>query len=405
MLHALSRANLATACVAVALFAAMHLTTGRIEVDDGKGWDGAEYAAMLTEGLGQGTRVTELRPLVILLNRPAYWITGDPLRAFELMNFVYAFALALGLLALMDRYAASTWVKVYAIATLFVTIAMSRMPSYYPILIDLGAYTIVTIALLAVLASRRVVAMIACVVAALSREYAVAVAAFGVVRDLRRRTPLRTILGTYAPAFVAWAGIRVIVQYVWEGKGQLRQADWLKNNAHLWNDPFFAGLFVYFLLTVGGGIGILLAADARRAGRFLRTEPEWLAFLVPISLAGAFGGPEMWRYLACLAPALVVLLTVVSRDWSRLERVVFFGAGAVLTMFTQRPFATVTLSSYFVEWFPYYVAQHDVPAVAQVPLMPSWGWRFVTVLLACWALAAVAAPKGRAPYIAGPDLR
>jgi len=58
-----------------------------------------------------------------------------------------------------------------------------------------------------------------------------------------------------------------------------------------------------------------------------------------------------------------------------------------------------------VDWFPYYVAQHDVPAVAQVPLMPQWGWRFVTVPLACWALAAVAAPKGRAPYIAGPDLR
>jgi hypothetical protein len=396
MFHArrpVSRSHLAIACAALALFGAMHLTTGRIQVDDGKGWDGAEYAAMLTEGLGHGTRVTELRPVVILLNRPMYWITGDPVRAFDLMNFAYAFALALGLLALMDRYGASIWVKGYAIATLSVTIAMSRMPSYYPILIDLGAYTIVTIALLAVLGSRRLVAMIACVAAALTREYAIAVAAFGVVRDLRRRVPLRAIVWTYAPAFVAWAGIRLIVQFIWEGKGPLRQADWLKNNAHLWNDPFFAALFVYFLLTVCGGLGILLAGDARRAGRFLRSEPEWLAFLVPISLAGAFGGPEMWRYLACLAPALVVMLAVVSREWSGVQRVVFFGAGAVLTMFTQRPFATVTLASYFADWFPYYVAQHDVPAVAQVPLMPQWGWRLVAVALASWALAAVAAPK------------
>jgi hypothetical protein len=88
-----------------------------------------------------------------------------------------------------------------------------------------------------------------------------------------------------------------------------------------------------------------------------------------------------------------VLLGVVWRVWWGVLGVVFFGAGAVLTMFTQRPFATVTLASYFADWFPYYVAQHDVPAVAQVPLMPQWGWRLVAVALASWALAAVAAPK------------
>ena len=58
------------ALTAVALFAGLHATTGRIETNGGVGYDGVDYMRMLAGELDDGTPVTELRPLIVLLNRP-----------------------------------------------------------------------------------------------------------------------------------------------------------------------------------------------------------------------------------------------------------------------------------------------------------------------------------------------
>ena len=51
--------------------------------------------------------------------------------------------------------------------------------------------------------------------------------------------------------------------------------------------------FGHFLLTIAGGVSLVLAAQPQRCWRVIREEPEWLGFAVPIILVTALVGIDM----------------------------------------------------------------------------------------------------------------
>jgi hypothetical protein len=197
--------------LAVLLFFVLHRTAGRMPIGGGEGYDGHDYAEMLRSGWIKGSAITRLRPLVVWMNQPALALTGDAVRAFDVMNYVYAGAFAFLLSLMMEQYGASRFARAVAILCLGLSNA-SKLPAYYPVLIDLGAFTIMTFALWTMLAGRRWVIALACVAAVLAREFAPVVIFFGVHRDLRLRRRWTSIVLTYLPAVVVYVVLRVIVR-------------------------------------------------------------------------------------------------------------------------------------------------------------------------------------------------
>jgi hypothetical protein len=82
--------NLAIVALGLMLFAALNARSGRVEANDGLGWDGRQYAHMVTGRVQDGTVATQTRPLLPLLTRIPYYAGLDVVTAFQVMNFVYA---------------------------------------------------------------------------------------------------------------------------------------------------------------------------------------------------------------------------------------------------------------------------------------------------------------------------
>jgi hypothetical protein len=380
--------NIALALLAVLLVYIVGRATGQIEVERGRGFDGTDYANMLEEGWRRGTVNTALRPLVVEMNRPAYALLGQDVAAFRAMNYVYAGLLGLGLCLLAGQYGASTPIKALIVANVFLTIAAAKYFTYYPVLIDAGAYAIQTLAIYFIVARQRLATALSCVAAALSREFGIAVVLFGVCRDLRLRVPLWRTAVTYAPAVIIYFAWRAVVQSELANRGSLVTISALANNLDAWRDPMFVGLFGYFLATCAGGLTLLVLARADLAWRVLRVELEWAAFAVVILAAAAMGSSDMWRYQAYLLPFVVVVFVLAmqqlpSRGWQLAVAAIV----CAVTIVTQRPFQQMTLATYFRDWFPYYVHLDRVPReIERLSLWPVWGWRLMAAIMSVWLL-------------------
>jgi hypothetical protein len=387
--------HLALGGLAVVVFLALHPATGLLGVGNGEGWDGTDYARMLRSGWGSGTVITQYRPLIVWANWPAYLVTGDAVRAFDLMNYVYACALAVLLSLLLDRYGASFIARAVTILCISLSIPF-RLFAFYPVLIDLGACAVMTLAIWLIISGPRWAAATACVAAGLAREFAPALVLFGIHRDLRKGVHPATIAATYLPGIVVYAGLRVIVQRTWAGVQDGITLDFFYSNLRLWHQPLFAGLFFYFVLTLGGGIALVAAAQPGRCWRLLREEPEWVTFTVPILAASALVGMDTLRYITTLLPVVALLFAWCSREWSSRERVVLIAAAVALTVWTQQPFWPMNVEKYFAEWFPYYIWAREYPIPGPVPsLWPDWGWRFLVVTVSLCALLVYTGGRGR----------
>ena len=163
-------ASLVLVIVALIVFWFQVQTTTLITVGDGHGWDGGKYASMLTSGFSQGTANPQLRPLVILLNWPAYLANGDAVQTFALMNYVYLAVLALFVGLLTERYAGGSSARAVFVVNMVLTIALAKMFAYYPVLIDLGAYAVVSAAVYCAVRGPGPVTALACVAAVLARR-------------------------------------------------------------------------------------------------------------------------------------------------------------------------------------------------------------------------------------------
>jgi hypothetical protein len=376
--------HLTMAIVAMVIYGALHIPLGRIPVADGQGWDGSDYGAMLEGGWARGGPNTALRPLIVWLVQPAYAVTGHVAQAFDVTNYIFTGLLAFLFSLLMEWYGASMMARAIAIICISASNAF-RLPAYYPVLIDLGSHAMMTLALWHIIAGPRWAAAVASVAAMLSREYAPVVVIFGVIRDLRQRVPLATIVATYTPAMVVYVVLRLVVVTRSTSEGNTLQT--FIGNMYLWRDPMWASLYVYFLLTTIAGVSLVVAAQPRRWWNLIREEPEWLGFAVPIALATALVGIDIWRYFTALTPLAIVLFARCSREWRPREALVWLSAAVLLTLLTQTPFQGMDLTRYFTEWFPYYAWINNAPGdVTRAMLWPGWAWRFLVVTLALCAL-------------------
>lgn len=373
--------NLLIVAIGLLLFAAINARSGRVEANDGLGWDGRQYAHMVTDRVQDGTVATQTRPLLPLLTRIPYYAGFDVISAFQVMNVLYAAALYFFLCLLLDLYDVAPLYKAYFVVTVALCIATAKMFAFYPTLIDLGALAALSAATYVVLTRQGWAAGAAALVAVFARELGIALAFFGVHRDLRQGRGVAPALLTYAPAVIALFLIRQWANATNLGdrdRALLTTRDLIANLA-LWRDAGFVAFFFYFLLTLIGGVTLLLALKPGWCARRLLATPELATFAVVVLAATAVGNADIWRYLAFLLPVITILYAGYVRDHR--PGAVVLSAALLFTVATQQPFTQMDLTRYFRDWFPVYVSRTDDATPA------FWSaWRFRLIMTAAAAV-------------------
>ena len=149
--------------------------------------------------------------------------------------------------------------------------------------------------------------LIAALIAVTARELLVAVAFFAFHRDLRRGHSVGRGFVTYAPAVAALFLLRYWASTTNLGdrdRPLLTARDFVANLAN-WLDPPFVLFFTYFLITLLGGVTVLLALRPAWCVRQLACKPELGTFAVLI-VAAASTGIDIWRYLVFSLPVLTM---------------------------------------------------------------------------------------------------
>jgi hypothetical protein len=374
------------AVAGAAIFHIVSMTTGKVAIGDGLGWDGRSYALMVTEGLHAGSVNMQLRPLLPLLTRAPFSLGMDVLAAFHLINHLYAFALYFVVARLLERRGVRAPLRAAVVLNLALCIATSKMFGFYPAQIDLGALAVVTTAFYYVSTDRRLAATIACVLAAASREFGIVVTLYGIHRALRQRRPWREIAWMYLPGIGTAVALRLtVLATTAPSAGPLSWRDALANLG-FWLTPQFPIVFAYFAVTLFGGISALLFLRAGSVASRLRAEPELATFLLVVTAFSAVGSLDIWRYLAFALPVAVALIAgeLASLDDRATAAVV--ACMTLITVITQQPFAFMDENIYFRAWFPLYV-------MADSPLLPGllaeWAARIAALLLVLAASRAV----------------
>jgi len=371
--------DVAVAVLGAAIFAYISATNDVIAVRAGLGFDGVNYAQMLNS-LSAGSAATRLRPLVVWLNAPVYFITKSALFSFGFMNHVYAAVLWYNVCALYRRFDPRPIGRLLIVVSLALCVSTSAMFAYYPVLVDLGAYAVIAWAVVRVLRGPGGLTSLAVAAAVLSREFGICVVLFGIHRFVRLRIPRRQIVTTFAPAMLAFAAIWIWSNSLPRGTARpLFTSANIAGNAGLWNDAIFVAFFLYFLVTVFGGIGVVLATSGDKILETVIAEPEWVTFAAPSLIAAAFGDADIWRYLAFTLPAAVVVYARCASEWSSKRLLLVSAFVLALTLVLEEPFRQMTVPEYFQRWFPYYVAAGKIPEGDRLPLWGVWGRRFVAV--------------------------
>jgi hypothetical protein len=394
--------NLIITVIGLTLFAGLTVRSGRIDANDGLGWDGRQYAHMVTGGLQDGTIATQTRPLIPLLARLPYRAGLDVRPAFQLMNFVYAAVLYFFVCLMLDLYKIEVRYKVYLVATVATCIATAKMFAFYPVLIGLGALAIMTASSYVVLTRAGWPAGAAVLLAVIAREFGVALALLGLHREVRHGRGIVRPLLTYGPALGAFFLIRqwAVATNVGDRRPLLGAGDYLAN-LELWREPAFAGFFVYFTLTLLGGVTMMLAVRPVWTGRTLARTPELVTFTLFIGAVAVLGNADIWRYLVFLLPALVMLFAAYVSEHR--PGPLLLGGALLLTILTQQPFAQMDMTQYFQAWFPGYIHMTDD---ATESFWSAWRTRAIVVaagMMALWVVQRVErSPDLRPPGTASP---
>jgi hypothetical protein len=283
-----ARTNLAIALAALLVFHVVAMSSGRVTAGNGLGWDGQAYALMLTGSLSDGTPNTALRPLVVLVARIPHAVGASVIRSFQIVDYLASFALSLIVGAMLARRGMVTAVRAAVTVNLSLCIATAKMFGYYPVLIDLGALAVISLAFYLAATDRPRLAAIACAVAPLAREFGVAPALYAIHRSVRLRRPWRETL-SYVPGLV----VLLVMRMPWVGlvppsTAPMALGDAL-DNLRLWSTLRFPAAFGYFAVTLFGGVSMLIIVRPWRCLTRLRAEPELVTFAAPILFAAATG--------------------------------------------------------------------------------------------------------------------
>jgi hypothetical protein len=371
----------------VAIILMIGRATGRLDVNGGRGWDGAAFVDMLREGVLTQSSNERLRPLVVLMNRPIYWLSdrsvAGAIDAFAAMNVVYMAWLTAAIVMLASAYGASDAARLFLTINVALCIATSKYFVYYPTLVDLGAYAVIMTAMYAAVRRQPVAAPILAVAAALAREFGLGVAIFGFIRELRIERSLKRATLMYAPAVAAAVAWRIELSRL-PGYGVLTLRNLDQNSMDLQSADFMV-FYLYFCVTVFGGISMLLVARAAACIRFFRREPEWFVFAAPIVVIGT--REDMWRYLAYALPCAVALVASCERHWTTARRIRLFTIATIGTVVTQRPFEAITTTTYFTHWFPIMVVPSAPPDDLE-RLWRYWGLMMLATGIFVWLMSA-----------------
>jgi hypothetical protein len=374
--------HLAVAAIGVLVFLLVMTASGTITAGAGQGWDGQSYAGMMAEGLDRGSVVPRSRPFLPLVTRIPYALGLDVNSSFRLMNVVYAFALYFVVALLLDRYGATSLrVKALVVVNLALCIATSKMWGYYPVQIDLGALALIVAACYFIVTDRHWLAGLICIMATASREFGIAAVLFGLHRTFRRGR-----LWPDGLCYVPSIGMAIFVRWAAGGEGGISIGMAL-SNLTLWASPIFVAVFLYFAVTIFGGISAILAVHPRWCAERLRAEPELATFLAVIVGLSAMGNFDIWRYLVFMLPVAIVLIAQYFRDWvtsPAIERPVV-AALTFVTVITQRPFERMDINRYFQDWFPLY----DLMRVPEPGLLVYWAMRLLALLLLFVTLVSI----------------
>jgi hypothetical protein len=347
--------NLLVVAMGLTIFAGLNARSGRVEANEGLGWDGRQYAHMVTDRLVDGTPNTQARPLLPLLTRIPYAAGAGIIRSFEVMNVLYAAVLYLFLCLTFDLYGTSTLYKAYFVGTVALSIATSRMFAFYPVQIDLGALAVMTGTTYLVLTRRGWVAGAAALAAATTREFGVALSFFGLHRGLRQGDGVARTVLTYAPAILVLVLIRQWAAATNVGDADrplLASGDYLTRLA-FFRVPAYVVFFFYYLLTLLGGVTVLMALKPASLVRCFKAAPEVATFAAVIVAISAGGGGDIWRYQVFLLPVLAILFAGYVNECR--PGLPLLSGALLLTLVTQQPFRPMDMTQYFRDWFPYYL--------------------------------------------------
>jgi hypothetical protein len=346
------------------------LTSGRVVAGGGLGWDGRGYARMMAEGLDQGSEQTGTRPLLPLLTRVPHALGLDVIPSFQAMNVVYAFVLYLFCALILDAYGASTPVKALIIGNLALCIATSKMFAFYPVQIDLGVLALVTAGFYFVVTDRHASAAAVAILALASREFGVVIVLCGIHRAIRRGQ------WRHAAWYLPSLAVGAVVRWLTYSEGIISTGDAL-TNLTFWLKPVFVTAFIYFTLTVFGGISTLLALRPRWCAARLRQEPELATCLLVVGALSAVGNLDVWRYLVFALPVALVLIAQYFQGLTSSAATITAAAITFVTVLTQRPFQRINQDIYFQDWFPLYAI---VPGPPAHDLLVLWGMRLLALI-------------------------
>ena len=353
------------------------MTSGRIVAGDGLGWDGRGYARLMAEGLDHASEVTRTRPLLPLLTRVPHALGLDIIPSFQVMNALYAFTLYLFSVLILDAYGAHMRVKALVVVNLALCIATSTMFAYYPVQIDLGVLALVTAGVYFVMTDRHAFAGVVGMLAMASREFGIVVVLCGLHRTIRRGR-----LWPDSAWYLPGVAVGLWVRWFTYSEGVLSAGDALANLT-LWRHPAFLAAFVYFTVTVFGGISALLVLHPRWCAGRLREQPELASYQLVIAALTALGNLDVWRYLVFALPVALILFARYSERLHLGEGLIAAGV-TVVTVITQRPFQRMDADLYFQDWFPLYGIISDTPPPWE--FLALWGMRLITLSLLLAAL-------------------
>jgi hypothetical protein len=140
--------------------------------------------------------------------------------------------------------------------------------------------------------------------------------------------------------------------------------------------------FLYFLVTILGGVTILLTLRPAWCIRRVAETPEIFTFGALIVGAAAVGNADIWRYLVFLLPIVAILFAAYVRDFH--PGPVILTAALLLTLVTQQPFTEMDMTHYFRDWFPAYVYRTD----DATPVF--WATWWVRIAVTCGGAIALA---------------
>ena len=374
----------AAGLVSMVLLLVLSAASGQIEVNQGYGYDGADYVEMVNNGVDAGMPITWFRPLVILIVAGVDRLIEDPIASFRAVNLVFAGLLGLLLADLCRRYGASRAATATLVLNLGLSIATANMFAFYPTLINSWRLRVHDRGRLG---DRHGPAP------AHRRD----LRARGAEPRVRRRAGALRPGARSAPAALAtcwwWPPTRRSSRRSRGGGGsrpvmsrkvRLRaRSAWPRccrrcattSRGGSTRNTRRSGLD--FALTLFGGVrqprGLLFAP--RAWWRCLRREPEWLIIVLPIAAVTAVGYIDMWRYSAFVLPAVPVLWVWGVSDLPPAAARRLFVGVTLATLVTQRPWQAMDVASYFRDWFPYFLVV-ETPLTAAATLWPLWTWRF-----------------------------